>query len=255
MADTDEDGIDDTTDPAPQINPARWGFDINGDDVFDETDLATLRSELEAAGGDTSDFPTTVVEFQRRLMDFDQDNDGFLEAPDSNGDGFPDFTRYNEATLEQAFGIDFSNDGTLEDGFDVGGLGLGPAGPNDSRAESATRDQTLFGTFRIARDASGLISGDGWVDLVDSIGVLIPSDNCPTSSNPNQLDFDGDGLGDTCDADLDNDGVPNALDPVEQNPTAQTAPIAPLCGFGMLQGLIGCLIGMSGMRRVTRRRR
>lgn len=34
----------------------------------------------------------------------------------------------------------------------------------------------------------------------DGDGVRRPSDNCPKESNPDQLDFDGDGLGDDCDA-------------------------------------------------------
>ncbi len=46
----------------------------------------------------------------------------------------------------------------------------------------------------------------------DGDGVLDDMDNCILQYNPNQEDNDGDGVGDICDEDIDNDGIVNAND-------------------------------------------
>jgi len=61
----------------------------------------------------------------------------------------------------------------------------------------------------------GDVSDDGWQsgvgdDDADNDGVLDVDDNCPQTPNADQANNDGDALGDVCDEDDDEDGLPDA---------------------------------------------
>ncbi|MDQ2657337.1 MAG: thrombospondin type 3 repeat-containing protein [Bacteroidota bacterium] len=46
----------------------------------------------------------------------------------------------------------------------------------------------------------------------DGDGIADVTDNCPYTTNPNQDDANGNGIGDVCDADADGDGIANSAD-------------------------------------------
>lgn len=65
----------------------------------------------------------------------------------------------------------------------------------------------------IAPITTFLVSGDYLdIDDVDDDGLVGANDNCAARHNPAQRDSDGDGLGNACDADLDNDGLTTLAD-------------------------------------------
>jgi hypothetical protein len=69
-------------------------------------------------------------------------------------------------------------------------------------------------------DSNGNGVGDVCEGDVDGDGIPDFLDNCANTPNPEQTDIDLDGIGDVCDTDIDGDGVPNDLDncPLVMNP-------------------------------------
>lgn len=86
----------------------------------------------------------------------------------------------------------------------------GSALPTDQRGTGFPRIGASIvdiGAFELLPDSDG----DGVVDELD---------NCSATPNPDQLDSDGDGIGNACDSDDDNDGVLDSVDncPLVSNP-------------------------------------
>lgn len=76
----------------------------------------------------------------------------------------------------------------------------------------------------------------------DHDGVPDCVDNCPACYNPNQYDYDFDGLGDCCDLDDDNDRTADPIDPRPYDPVVSLD--TPADAFA-LYGRVGVLSAFS----------
>jgi hypothetical protein len=97
---------------------------------------------------------------------------------------------------------------------------------------------------------------------VDGDGIENASDNCTLVANPDQLDADGDGYGNICDADLNNSGMVNTFDygilrsvlgqPASASPNAAAADLdgsgsVTVTDFALLRARLGTPPGPSGL--------
>ncbi|MFL5907759.1 MAG: thrombospondin type 3 repeat-containing protein [Solirubrobacterales bacterium] len=160
--------------------------------------------------------------------DFDYDNVVLAAStatpPDRDGDGVPDDEDNCPGVANPPQGdLDMDGIGNACDP-DIDGDGVpngqeNPAGcPTDSSPTNPDSDNDGVNDGQDAFPCDPNESNDA-----DHDGVGDGGDNCPTVSNANQADLDGDHVGDACDTDIDGDGVPNG----QENPAGCPAGSSP----------------------------
>jgi hypothetical protein len=93
----------------------------------------------------------------------------------------------------------------------------------DGAGNALVTDQRGIGFPRIVEGTVDIGSFEVQVPDSDGDGIPDQDDNCPSTSNPDQLDTDGDGFGNNCDADDDNDGTLDGSDNCPLLPNADQA--------------------------------
>ncbi|MDP6703876.1 MAG: thrombospondin type 3 repeat-containing protein, partial [archaeon] len=214
--------------------------------LFDqEQDPAALEIRRTGVTVETPESMTIVVRNPMNYCDPDGDNDGIYWQDDNCPSNYNlDQTNHDGDGKGDACDPDIDNDGVLnepdqcdyttlgktvsEDGCtDSDGDGLSDSNDNcpavsnsaqtdtdgDGLGDACDDDDDGDGVLDSTDSCSGTVEGtnvadDGCEDS-DNDGTSDSNDNCPDNYNENQADMDGDGFGDACDPDIDDDGVNN----------------------------------------------
>ena len=149
--------------------------------MIDVTDLQNLRLEFASLCDTEAGYDYCIVEVSTNGVSWDEvaRYDGLSNSFDSIEIDLPQLAGATTAQFRFRLQSDFS---ITDDGWHVDDIRLRGAGPL-------------------------CLTGDA-----DSDGIADGADNCTQVANPDQRDTNGDGIGNICDPDVDNNGVVNFAD-------------------------------------------
>jgi Dockerin type I domain/Thrombospondin type 3 repeat len=200
--------------PAPQPVGKRFYTDVQASSLnllVNDMDPKDVHPEYKPLGGVQVD--SRVLQRTRlrcRAVKFGFDGYSFEGTLEGIGDFYPD---KQEGLQVQVVGIDgahrflkgvgvvvrVNRDGSFNGSF------------FDPKLEAKQFSCLFAGTDKLMSASSGFTPFGDQTDT-DKDGIPDYADNCTLVPNPDQLDSDGDGYGNACDADLNNDGKVNSLD-------------------------------------------
>ncbi len=191
-------------------------IDVDGGGTAQEMDtyLCTPALDLSAAGGETLSF---LVNYQAADNDFNDNG-----TPDDTSDYFDDdlldvvvgTVAPNALTIPA-----YTSLGNIFDHLDTN-LVDSPEAALAGNLEDFDGQSEVYACFHYRGTFAGFAQVDNVavreapVTVVDSDGdgVADDVDNCTLAENDTQLDTDGDGYGNACDADFDNNCIANIID-------------------------------------------